>query len=156
PGHAAGGRDPRRARARGQGGDAGEDAGRRNSPLPRVQPRSRRRVRRTCLQGGLEPPRVLVAVRIYFCKGGRVMVISVNGSPVTLDIDQILIWALVGLVAGFLASHVALGHGLCVFWYMIICIVGALFGGIVLAGFLHFSITIAGHPIISAMIMAFI
>ena len=84
------------------------------------------------------------------------MVISVNGSPVNLDLDQILIWALVGLVAGFLASHVALGHGLGLFWDIIVGILGALFGGIVLAGFLHFEITISGHPIISAMIMAFI
>ena len=84
------------------------------------------------------------------------MVISVNGSPVTIDVDQVLIWALVGLVAGFLASHVALGHGLGLFWDIIVGILGALFGGIVLAGFLHFSIGVAGHPIITAMIMAFI
>jgi uncharacterized membrane protein YeaQ/YmgE (transglycosylase-associated protein family) len=84
------------------------------------------------------------------------MVISVNGSPISLDLDSILIWCLVGLVAGFLASHVALGHGLGLFWDIVVGIVGGLFGGIVLAGFLHFSITIAGHPIISAMIMAFI
>ena len=84
------------------------------------------------------------------------MVISVNGSPITLDLDSILIWCLVGLVAGFLASHVALGHGLGLFWDIIVGIVGGLFGGIVLAGFLHFSITVAGHPIITAMIMAFI
>ena len=84
------------------------------------------------------------------------MVISVNGSPVTIDVDQVLIWALVGLVAGFLASHVALGHGLGLFWDIIVGILGALFGGIVLAGFLHFSIGVEGHPIITAMIMAFI
>jgi uncharacterized membrane protein YeaQ/YmgE (transglycosylase-associated protein family) len=84
------------------------------------------------------------------------MVISVNGTPVTLDLDQILVWALVGLVAGFLASHLALGHGLGLFWDIIIGIVGALFGGIVLAGILHFSIVVAGHPIITAMVMAFI
>ena len=84
------------------------------------------------------------------------MVISINGSPVTIDLDSMLVWALVGLVAGFLASHVALGHGLGLFWDIIVGIVGALFGGIVLAGFLHFSIAVAGHPIISAMIMAFI
>ncbi len=84
------------------------------------------------------------------------MVISINGSPVTLDLDSILVWALVGLVAGFLASHFALGHGLGLFWDVVVGIVGALFGGIVLAGFLHFSITVAGHPIITAMIMAFI
>lgn len=84
------------------------------------------------------------------------MVISVNGSPVTIDLDQLLIWALVGLVAGFLASHLALGHGLGLFWDIVVGIVGALFGGIVLAGFLHFVIAVPGHPIISAMIMAFI
>lgn len=84
------------------------------------------------------------------------MVISINGSPVTIDLDSMLVWALVGLVAGFLASHVALGHGLGLFWDIIVGIVGALFGGIVLAGFLHFSIAVAGHPIITAMIMAFI
>ncbi|TME67670.1 MAG: GlsB/YeaQ/YmgE family stress response membrane protein [Chloroflexi bacterium] len=70
--------------------------------------------------------------------------------------DQILIWALVGLVAGFLASHLALGHGLGLFWDIVVGIVGALFGGIVLAGIFHFNIAVAGHPIISAMIMAFI
>ena len=84
------------------------------------------------------------------------MVISSNGSPVTLDLDSILVWALVGLVSGFLASHIALGHGLGLFWDIIVGVVGALFGGIVLAGFLHFNIAVAGHPIISAMIMAFI
>ena len=84
------------------------------------------------------------------------MVISVNGSPVSLDLDQILIWVLVGFVAGFLASHLALGHGLGLFWDIIVGIIGGLFGGIVLAGMLHFNVAIAGHPIISAMIMAFI
>jgi len=84
------------------------------------------------------------------------MVISVNGSPITLDMDTILLWVLVGLVAGFLASHLALGHGLGLFWDVIVGILGALFGGIVLAGMLHFSIAIAGHPIISSIIMAFI
>ena len=84
------------------------------------------------------------------------MVISVNGAPLVLNLDNILLWCLVGLVAGFLASHVALGHGLGLFWDIIVGIIGALIGGIVLAGMLHFAITIAGHPIISAMIMAFI
>jgi uncharacterized membrane protein YeaQ/YmgE (transglycosylase-associated protein family) len=84
------------------------------------------------------------------------MVITINGSPITIDLDSILVWCLVGLVAGFLASHVALGHGLGLFWDIIVGIVGGLFGGIVLAGFLHFNIVVAGHPIISAMIMAFI
>ena len=84
------------------------------------------------------------------------MVISINGSPIVLNWDSILIWVLVGLVAGFLASHVALGHGLGLFWDVIIGILGAFFGGIVLAGMLHFQIAVAGHPIVSSIIMAFI
>ncbi|HEV2414654.1 MAG TPA: GlsB/YeaQ/YmgE family stress response membrane protein [Candidatus Dormibacteraeota bacterium] len=84
------------------------------------------------------------------------MSIVIGGSSLNLDLDTILIWALVGLVAGFLASHVALGHGLGLLWDIVVGILGAFFGGIVLAGLLHFSIVIAGHPIISAMIMAFI
>jgi uncharacterized membrane protein YeaQ/YmgE (transglycosylase-associated protein family) len=84
------------------------------------------------------------------------MSVMVNGSPLVLDLDNILLWMLVGLVAGFLASHVALGHGLGLIWDILVGIIGALIGGIVLAGMLHFTIAIAGHPIISAMIMAFI
>ena len=84
------------------------------------------------------------------------MVISFNGSPIVLNLDSILLWAMVGLVAGFLASHLALGHGLGLFWDIVVGILGALFGGIMLAGMLPFEIAVAGHPIISAMIMAFI
>jgi uncharacterized membrane protein YeaQ/YmgE (transglycosylase-associated protein family) len=84
------------------------------------------------------------------------MVITVNGSPIVLNLDSILIWVLVGLVAGFLASHLALGHGLGLVWDVIIGVLGALFGGIVLAGMLHFQIAVAGHPIVSSIIMAFI
>src|SRR5437899_3619199 len=84
------------------------------------------------------------------------MTITVNGSPLTLDIDQVLLWMVVGLVAGFLASHLALGHGLGLIWDIIVGIVGGLFDGIVLAGFFHFNIAVAGHPILSAMIMALI
>jgi uncharacterized membrane protein YeaQ/YmgE (transglycosylase-associated protein family) len=84
------------------------------------------------------------------------MTITVNGSPLTIDMDSLLIWVLVGLVAGFLASHLALGHGLGLIWDVVVGILGGLFGGIVLAGIFHISVGIAGHPILSAMIMAFI
>jgi uncharacterized membrane protein YeaQ/YmgE (transglycosylase-associated protein family) len=84
------------------------------------------------------------------------MTIVVNGSTLSLDLETVLIWVMVGLVAGFLASHLALGHGLGVFWDVVVGILGALFGGIVLAGIFHISVGIVGHPIISAMIMAFI
>ena len=84
------------------------------------------------------------------------MTITVNGSPLTIDLDTLLIWVLVGLVAGFLASHLALGHGLGVIWDVIVGILGGLFGGIVLSGIFHINVALAGHPTISAMIMAFI
>jgi uncharacterized membrane protein YeaQ/YmgE (transglycosylase-associated protein family) len=84
------------------------------------------------------------------------MVITINGTPVTLDLDTILIWALVGFVAGFLASHLALGHGLGLLGDIIVGIIGAFIGGFLLAGVFHFTIGVAGHPLISQMIMAFI
>lgn len=84
------------------------------------------------------------------------MVITINGQPFTLDLDTILIWALVGLVAGFLASHIALGHGLGLLGDIAVGIIGAFVGGFLLAGLLHINIGVAGHPMISEMIMAFI
>lgn len=84
------------------------------------------------------------------------MVIMVNGQAFTLDVDTILIWCLVGLVAGFVASHIALGHGLGLLGDIVIGIIGAFIGGFLLMGVFHFSIGVAGHPIISEMIMAFI
>jgi uncharacterized membrane protein YeaQ/YmgE (transglycosylase-associated protein family) len=84
------------------------------------------------------------------------MVITINGASFTLDLDTILIWALVGLVAGFLASHVALGHGLGLLGDIVVGIIGAFVGGFLLLGVLHVSIDVAGHPLITQMLMAFI
>ena len=84
------------------------------------------------------------------------MVITINGAAVTLDLDTILIWALVGFVAGFLASHIALGHGLGLLGDIVVGIIGAFIGGFVLLGVLHISVGVAGHPLITQMLMAFI
>jgi|SRR5579864_2729111 len=84
------------------------------------------------------------------------MVITVNGQAFTLDVDTILIWCLVGLVAGFLASHIALGHGLGLIGDIVVGIIGAFVGGILLLGVFHISVGVAGHPIITEIIMAFI
>ena len=84
------------------------------------------------------------------------MVITINGATFTLDWDTVLIWALVGLVAGFLASHVALGHGLGLLGDIIVGIIGAFVGGFLLLGVLHVSIGVEGHPLITQMLMAFI
>jgi len=83
------------------------------------------------------------------------MVITFNGQPIQLDFDTILIWILIGLVAGFLASHLALGRGLGLFGDIAVGIVGAFVGGF-LAALFHFGIAVVGHPIISQMIIAFI
>jgi uncharacterized membrane protein YeaQ/YmgE (transglycosylase-associated protein family) len=83
------------------------------------------------------------------------MVITFNGQPIHLDFDTILIWALVGLVAGFLASHITLGRGLGLFGDTIVGIIGAFVGGF-LAALFHFSIVVVGFPILSQMIIAFI
>ena len=58
-------------------------------------------------------------------------------------------------MAGFAASHLALGHGLGIVGDVVIGIVGAFIGGF-LAGAFHWGITIVGHPIISEMVIAFI
>jgi uncharacterized membrane protein YeaQ/YmgE (transglycosylase-associated protein family) len=83
------------------------------------------------------------------------MALTINGAPVHIDFDTVLIWILVGLVAGFLASHLALGHGLGVIGDTVVGILGAIIGGF-LATVFHVSIVLVGHPIISAMIVAFI
>ena len=74
---------------------------------------------------------------------------------VNLDFDTILIWLLVGLVAGFFASHVAMGRGLGLVGDIVVGIIGALLAGF-LSGIFHWSIVIVGHTVISAMIMAFL
>jgi uncharacterized membrane protein YeaQ/YmgE (transglycosylase-associated protein family) len=82
------------------------------------------------------------------------MAISINGSTFNFDLDTILIWCLVGLVAGFLASRVALGHGLGLFGDILVGIIGAFIGGF-LAGVFHVNVQVIGHPIISEMVVAF-
>ncbi len=72
-----------------------------------------------------------------------------------LDFDTLLLWVLVGLVAGFLASHVALGHGLGVIGDVLVGIVGAFLGGF-LVGVFHWGIAIAGPAILTEMLIAFI
>jgi len=82
------------------------------------------------------------------------MAISINGNTINLDWGTILIWCLVGLVAGFLASRVALGHGLGLFGDVIVGILGAFLGGF-LASVFHISFVVIGHPIVSQIVVAF-
>jgi uncharacterized membrane protein YeaQ/YmgE (transglycosylase-associated protein family) len=82
------------------------------------------------------------------------MAITINGTAINLDWTTILIWCLVGLVAGFLASRVALGHGLGLFGDIVVGILGAFLGGFI-ASIFRINVQVIGHPIISEMVMAF-
>ena len=82
------------------------------------------------------------------------MAVSINGNTINLDWGTILIWCLVGLVAGFLASRVALGHGLGLFGDVIVGILVALLGGF-LASLFHIKFQVIGHPIVSEIVVAF-
>jgi uncharacterized membrane protein YeaQ/YmgE (transglycosylase-associated protein family) len=74
---------------------------------------------------------------------------------IRLDLDTVLIWVLVGLVAGALASRVTLGHGLGLLGDLVAGVLGAFIGGVLAEVFkINFSIT--GHPIITAMVVAFV
>jgi uncharacterized membrane protein YeaQ/YmgE (transglycosylase-associated protein family) len=69
---------------------------------------------------------------------------------IRLDVDTILIWILVGL-----ASRVALGHGLGLLGDLVAGVLGAFIGGI-LAQVFKINFAISGHPIITAMVVAFV
>jgi uncharacterized membrane protein YeaQ/YmgE (transglycosylase-associated protein family) len=65
-----------------------------------------------------------------------------------------LVWVVVGLVAGFLASRVMLGHGMGLFLDLLIGILGAILGG-ALANYFGVHVTITGPPLLSDIIIAF-
>jgi len=72
-----------------------------------------------------------------------------------LNVDTVIIWILVGLAAGALASRVALGHDLGLIGDIIAGVLGAFLGG-VLAMIFKVNFSIAGHPIISEIVIAFV
>jgi uncharacterized membrane protein YeaQ/YmgE (transglycosylase-associated protein family) len=73
----------------------------------------------------------------------------------TLDPQSILVWALVGLVAGFLASKLITGHGKGLIGDIVVGIIGALIGGF-LAGATGITLSVPNQPIISEIIVAFL
>ncbi len=72
-----------------------------------------------------------------------------------LNVDTVIVWILVGLAAGALASRVALGHDLGLLGDIIAGVLGAFVGG-VLAVLFKINFTVAGHPIISEIVIAFV
>ena len=67
---------------------------------------------------------------------------------------NLLVWIIIGLIAGALASRVVTGKGKGCLVDIIIGILGALIGGW-LASLLHVSINI-GYPIVGQIIIAFV
>lgn len=74
---------------------------------------------------------------------------------ITIEPYTILVWVIVGLVAGFLASRVLLGHGLGLLGDIAIGIIGAIAGGLIISA-LGVTFNVAGHPIVSQTIVAFL
>jgi uncharacterized membrane protein YeaQ/YmgE (transglycosylase-associated protein family) len=68
------------------------------------------------------------------------------------DLGSLLIFLLVGLIAGFLASKVVTGKGRGLLWDLIIGILGAFIGGW-MAGLLHISL---GLGILGDIVIAFV
>jgi uncharacterized membrane protein YeaQ/YmgE (transglycosylase-associated protein family) len=71
-----------------------------------------------------------------------------------VTIENIVVFIVVGLIAGFLASRIVLGKGRGWFWDIIIGVLGALLGGW-LAAQLHISISV-GPTILNQVIIAFV
>ncbi len=72
-----------------------------------------------------------------------------------LNVDTVIVWILVGLAAGALASRLALGHDLGLIGDIVAGVLGAFLGG-VLAMIFKVNFSIAGHPIISEIVIAFV
>ena len=73
---------------------------------------------------------------------------------ITLDPGSILIWALIGLVAGFLASKVMTGHGKGIVMDIVVGVIGAIAGGF-LARALGVTTSATSHSIIVEIVIAF-
>jgi uncharacterized membrane protein YeaQ/YmgE (transglycosylase-associated protein family) len=79
----------------------------------------------------------------------------IGSVTISLDLGTILLWAFIGLVAGFLASKVVTGHGKGLLTDIVVGIIGALGGGF-LAQILNISFSIPGHSTITEIVIAFV
>ena len=68
-----------------------------------------------------------------------------------IDGHSLLVWIGVGLVAGFLASHVMTGHGFGLIMDIVVGIIGAFLGG-----FLAAAVGLSATTLIAQLIVAFI
>jgi uncharacterized membrane protein YeaQ/YmgE (transglycosylase-associated protein family) len=74
---------------------------------------------------------------------------------VTLDPGSILLWLLIGLIAGFLASKVMTGRGKGLVADIVIGCIGALAGGF-LARYLGITASVTSHSLFAEIIIAFV
>jgi uncharacterized membrane protein YeaQ/YmgE (transglycosylase-associated protein family) len=73
---------------------------------------------------------------------------------VTFDLGSLLVWALIGLIAGFLASKVMTGHGKGIVADLVIGVIGAIGGGF-LARSIGVTTAATSHSIIVEIVIAF-
>src|ERR1700726_1889153 len=73
---------------------------------------------------------------------------------VTLDPGSLLVWALIGLIAGFLASKVMTGHGKGIVTDIVVGVIGAIAGGF-LARYLGITTAATSHSIVVEIVIAF-
>ncbi|MHB8488004.1 MAG: GlsB/YeaQ/YmgE family stress response membrane protein [Candidatus Dormibacteria bacterium] len=73
---------------------------------------------------------------------------------VTLDPGSLLVWALIGLIAGFLASKVMTGHGKGVVADIVVGLIGALAGGFI-ARYVGVTTAVTSHSMIVEIVIAF-
>ncbi len=71
-----------------------------------------------------------------------------------MTLESIVVFVLVGIVAGFLAGLVVMGRGRGWFWNLIIGILGALFGGW-LFNLVHIPLNL-GAAIVNQIVIAFV
>lgn len=74
---------------------------------------------------------------------------------VQIGLGTLLLWIVVGLIAGFLAGRTMLGHGMGMLGDIIVGILGAFIGGF-LASYFGIRVTVTGLPIIGQIIVAFV
>jgi uncharacterized membrane protein YeaQ/YmgE (transglycosylase-associated protein family) len=70
-----------------------------------------------------------------------------------LDLTTVLIWVIVGGVAGFIASHLMLGHGLGLVGDVVAGILGAVIAYFA-ASYFGVTVTVPGHPLITQILIA--
>lgn len=74
---------------------------------------------------------------------------------ISVDPLEIIVWVIIGLVVGFVASRLMLGHGLGIVGDVAVGLGGAVIGGVLTALF-GISFSVPAHPVIAQAIIAFL